>query len=166
MATKPSPSPTGGAYTVLPTTDTAIKGTCIATVRDFVVLGGLTTDRYSIRWSAITDPTDWPTPATDDARSKQSGSQSFPTRFGWVTGLAGQDFYFYIFQENAITKGTYVGGDVVFSFDTFEEGRGLIANGLLVSVDDAVFFRSDRGRHVLVNDQITDIGHGIVDDSY
>ncbi len=166
MATKPSPSPTGSSYTVIPTTDTSIYGTCCTTARDFIILGGLDTDRYAVRWSAIGDPTDWPTPATDDARSKQSGTQSFPTRFGWVTGVSGNDFYFYVFQEDAITKATYVGGDVVWSFDTFEEGRGCLANGLLVAIDDAVFFRSQRGHHVIIDDQITDIGHGIVDDSY
>lgn len=162
----PSPPPAGGTYTVIPTTDTSIYGLCVATVRDFVVLGGMDTDRYSIRWSAISDPTDWPTPATDDARSKQSGSQAFPTRFGYVTAISSGDFYAYVFQERGITKMTYVGGDVVFSFDTFEEDRGCYRQGRIVQIDDKVFFQSDRGYHVLENDQITDIGYGIVDDSF
>ena len=139
---------------------------CCATVRDFVVIGGLDTDEYAIRWSAIGDPTDWPSPATDDARSKQSGQQTFPTEHGWVTGIAGHDFYGYVFQERAITKMTYVGGDVVFNFDTFEEDRGCQRAGRLVSVDDKVFFESDRGYHLLENDQIADIGFGKVDETY
>lgn len=166
MAQKPSPAPTGGAYSVIPTTDTAIYGTSITTARDFVVLGGLDSDRYSIRWSAIGDGTDWPTPGTDDARAKQSGSQSFPTRWGWVTAVHGNDFYMYVFQELAVSKATYVGGDIVWSFDTFEEGRGCVRQGLSVMVDDAVYFQSERGYHVLQNDQIVDIGYGAVDDSY
>jgi hypothetical protein len=143
-----------------------IDGSACATVRDFVVVGGLASDRYAVRWSAIGDITDWPIPATDDARSKQSGQEQFPSSFGWVTGIAGNDFYMYVFQEKAITKGTYVGGDVVFAFDTFEEGRGCIRAGRLVQVDDKVFFESDRGFHMLENDQILDIGYGKVDDSY
>lgn len=162
--TKPSPGPTGSSYTVPSNLTTA--GTCVATVRDFVVLGGLGTDRYTIRWCAIGDPTDWPTPASDDARSKQAGSESFPTRHGWVTAIAGNDFYAYVFQERAITKMTYVGGDVVFSFDTFEEGRGCQRQGEMVQVDDLVFFASDRGFHMLQFDQIQDIGFGKVDNSY
>lgn len=165
MATKPSPPPTGGAYSVIPTTDTAIYGTCITTARDFVVLGGLNSDRYAIRWSALGDGTDWPTPATDDARSKQAGTQSFPTRFGWVTAVHGNDFYMYVFQESAITKGTYVGGDIVWSFDTFEESRGCVRQGLSIMIDDTVYFSSDRGKHALLNDQVVDIGYGILDDS-
>ncbi|MEM8714163.1 MAG: hypothetical protein AAGE92_00055 [Cyanobacteria bacterium P01_G01_bin.4] len=130
-----------------------------------MVVGGLVDDRYAIRWSAIGDPTDWPIPNTDEARSKQSGQQNFPTRFGYVTAVFGNDFFMYVFQERAITKATYVGGDIVFSFDTFEEDRGCIRSGLFERIDDMVFFRSDRGYHMLVNDQIQDIGFGVVDDS-
>ena len=159
--TKASPSPTGGNYTVA-----AEAALCCATFRDFVVIGGLTSDRYAVRWSAIGDPTDWPTPATDDARSKQAGKQSFPTEFGWVTAIAGNDFYMYVFQERAITKGQYVGGDTVISFDIFEEDRGCVRAGRMAQVDDMVIFESERGRHLLQNDQIVDIGYGKTDDSY
>lgn len=162
--TKPSPPldpPVGSAYTV-PLTENAL---CCATVRDFIVIGGLDSDPYAVRWNAIGDPTDWPIPNTDDARTKQAGQQSFPTRFGVVTGVAGNDFYMYVFQTHAISKGTYVGGDVVFSFDTFEEGRGCIRQGLIHTIDDMVVFESDRGRHILLNDQIQDIGFGITDDT-
>ena len=160
--TGPSDGPTGGAYTVA----NSGGALCCATVRDFVVVGGMTSDRYSIYWSAIGDPTDWPTPATDDARAKQSGQQAFPTRFGWVTAIAGNDFYMYIFQQEAITKGTYSGGDSVFSFDTFEEGRGCVRQGMVEQIDDMVVFESSRGRHIIENDVITDIGFGQTDDSY
>ena len=157
----PTPGPTGGSYTVPLTSENAI---CCATVRDFVVVGGLDSDGYAIRWCAIGDPTDWPIPGTDDARSKQAGQQSFPTEHGWVTGIAGDDFYMYVFQQRAISKGTYVGGDVVFSFDTFEEDRGCVRQGMLTQVDEKVFFESDRGRHMLEAGQITDIGYGLTDD--
>ena len=162
----PGATPSGGSYTVIPTTDTSIYGLCIATVRDFVVLGGTDADRFSVRWSAIGDPTDWPTPATDDARSKQAGSQAFPTEFGNVTAIAGNDFYAYVFQERAISKMTYVGGDIVFATDIFEEDRGCIRQGRMVQIDDKVIFQSKRGYHLLMNDQITDIGFGRVDDTF
>jgi hypothetical protein len=128
--------------------------------------GGTTDHFYTIRWCAIGDPSDFPQPNTDDARSKQAGEQTFPSRFGFVTAIAGNDFFGYVFQENAISKMTYIGGDTVFAFDTFEEGRGCESQGGIVQVDDKVFFRSDRGYHMLENDQITDIGYGLVDDSF
>lgn len=164
--TSPSPGVSGGNYTTV--ADEGFSGTSIATVNQFVVIGGYgagALTRYKIRWSAIGDPTDWPAPATDDARSKQAGEQDFPYQYGWVTAVAGNDFYGYVFQEKAVTKMTYVGGDVVFAFDTFEVDRGCIRQGRYAQVDDKVFFESQRGLHVLENDQITDIGFAKVDAS-
>jgi hypothetical protein len=83
-----------------------------------------------------------------------------------VTAISSGDFYAYVFQERAVTKMTYVGGDIVFAFDTFEEDRGCRRQGRMVQIDDKIFFQSDRGYHVLENDQITDIGFGAVDDNY
>jgi len=162
----PAPGPTGGGYTVIPTTDTSIYGLCITQARDFVILGGMSTDRYLIRWSAIGDETDWPTPATDDARSKQSGSQQFPTKYGWVTGLAGDDFSMLVFQENAIWEANYVGGDIVWSFRLLSEDIGCVRQGRLLKVHDFVVFQSNNGYHVISQGQINNIGFGKVDDSY
>jgi len=153
-------------YQSSPFTQGGEPASCCTTARDFVVIGGLASDRYAIRWCAIGDPTDWPAPATDDARAKQAGSQSFPPKHGWVTGVHGNDFYMYVFQERAISKATYVGGDVVWTFDVFEEGRGCARAGLSHMVDDKVFFVSDRGYHLLEDGVILDIGYGKVDDSY
>ena len=153
----------GATYTVL----TAMPaGRCIATIRDFVVVGSLSDNNFKIQWSAIGDGTDWPVPGTDDARSKQAGEQSFNTKFGYVTAITSNDFYGYVFQERAITKMTYVGGDTVFSFDTFEEERGCERTGMLSQIDDMIIFKSSKGRHVLESDQIADIGFGSVDDSF
>lgn len=149
------------SYIAIPNLDARL----CASVRDFVVIAP-EDNLYSIRWSAINDPTDWPTPATDDARAKQSGREVLPPEFGEVTGIAGDDFYMYVFQERAVTKGTYVGGDIVFSFDTFEENRGCVRPGRMAKVDDLVIFESLHGRHLLQNDQIVDIGFGSTDDAY
>jgi len=136
-----------------------------ARVRDHVVVLP-TADRYSIRWCAIGDPTDWPTPDTDDARAKQAGLQQFPSEFGVVTGVAGNDFFAYVFQETAITKMVYIAGDEVYSFDTFEEGRGCWRLNRFSRTDDKVFFESEFGYHMLENDIILDIGEGAVDKTY
>lgn len=158
--------PSGGSGATYSVISAMPVGRCIATIRDFVVVGSIIDDNFSIQWSAIGDGTDWPTPATDEARSKQAGKQTLSTEHGYVTEIIGNDFYGYVFQESAITKMTYVGGDVVFSFDTFEEGRGCLRTGSAVKVDDKVIFQSTKGYHILENGQIEDIGYGIVDDTY
>jgi len=143
----------------------SIPAVACAAVRDFIFILP-TANRYSVRWSASDDPSDWPTPDTNDARTKQAGLQTFPNKFGVVTGVVGNDFYAYIFQERAIWKATYLGGDIVFSFDAFEEGRGCHALGRYERVDDKVFFESEFGYHMLENDIVTDIGYGRVDNTY
>lgn len=158
---KISPGYSATTYTV----STLGGARCCGTVGRFIVAAPASS-AYDVRWCAIDDPTDWPTPNTDDARSKQAGQQPLSPEHGWVTAIAGNDFYGYVFQERAITKMTYVGGDVVFAFDTFEEDRGCERTGMMVAVDDMVFFKSDRGYHVVQDGQVTDIGYGKVDDTY
>lgn len=159
--TKPTyDTPSPGAFTSV-----AEAAWCCDVVGQFVVIAP-NSDRYSVRWCDIGDPTTWSTPGTDAARAAQAGSQEFPNRFGEVTGIAGNDFFGYVFQERAITKMVYVGGDVVFAFDTFEEGRGCYRVNRLARADDKIFFESEFGYHALENDEVIDIGLGKVDRTY
>ncbi len=148
----------GGAYTVV----TGVTGRCVGRINRFLVVGA----GYTVRWNAIDDVTDWPTPNTDAARAVQAGQQTMSPEYGWVTAVSGNDFFGYVFQERAITKLTYIGGDIVFAFDTFEEDRGCERTGMMTQIDDLVFFKSDRGYHALQDDQVADIGYGKVDESY
>lgn len=149
--------PSGSAFTSV-----SVPSVGCSTVRDFVMVMP-TADRYSVRWSAIGDATSFPSPGSDAARAVQAGSQTFPSHFGYVTAIAGNDFYAYIFQERAISKATYVGGDVVFSFDTFEEGRGCHKLNRFAKTDDKVFFESEFGYHMVEFDKVVDIGRGRID---
>lgn len=156
----------GSTWTDLPN---SAVGTVCGKIGNFVLVGNDGTGNpgnQTLRWSAIGDATDWPTPATDDARSKQAGQQILDAQFGQITAIVGGDFFGYVFQENAITKVTYVGGDIVFTFDTFEEQRGCGYFNRTVTVDDTTFFESVPGRHALANGQISDLGFGLVDNTY
>lgn len=154
---------TGSGTTGMP--DSSVVGT----IAQFVFCGkyALSTDDFlTVQWCAIGDPTDWPTPGTTDAKTKQAGQQVFPGAYGKITGIVGNDFYGYIFQERAIHKVTYVGGDVVFNFDTIIDDLGCINYDRFTKVDEVVYFESQRGYHSITNDVITHIGFGKVDDSY
>lgn len=155
-------TPAGNAFTSI-TPD----GLSCATINQFIVIAlSAVADQFTVQWCAIGDPTSWPTPNTDAARAVQAGSQELPNKFGVVTALAGGDFYGYVFQERAITKMTYVGGDIVFAFDTFSEGVGCFSRNRAVTYDEAVFFEGEFGYYTLINDVVTDIGQGAVTDSY
>ena len=148
------------------TSTPAPDGIVCGTIGNFVLIS-LASDELTMQWCAIGDASDWPTPLTDDARSKQAGSETFNGKYGLITGIVGNDFFGYVFQQKAITKATYVGGDIVFSFDTFEVGRGCFEYGRYVAIDEnTTIFESEFGRHALSNGQVADIGHGITDDSY
>ena len=158
----------GGTLTQVSLSGSDLPTTC-ATINQFVVIGVRNESEASwhkVRWCAIGDPTDWPIPASSDARSKQAGQEILPGQYGMVTAVSGGDFFGYVFQERAVTKMTYVGGDVVFTFDTLEVGRGCWQFNRRMIVDDTVFYESLFGYQSLTNGQILNIGKGRVDKTY
>lgn len=140
-------------------------GVVCGTIGQFVMLSQAA-DEYTVQWCNIGDPTTWDTPGTDAARANQAGEQTLNPRFGVVTGITGDEFVGYIFQERAINKVTYVGGDVVFRFEVIEEARGCLDYNRFCRVEDKVFYQSGSGHHVLVDNQVIDIGFGKIDESY
>jgi hypothetical protein len=109
----------------------------VATVRDFVVLGGLFGDERTIHWSGLANAEHW-TPGTQscDTQTFQNGG---PVR-GIVGGETG-----YVFQADKIQRMTYAPGSAeIFQFDEVEGGRGLAAPYSLVKLgNDAYYLASD-----------------------
>ena len=133
----------------------------------FIGLVGLSTNEpFTVRTSAIGDARDWPTPGSTDARTKQSINEVLPAEYGKVTGIVGGQFYGYIFQQRAIHKVTYIGGDVVFSFSLLDNTRGCIDYNRYATAKQTTFFESEGGYHSLREDVVTDIGSGRVDITY
>lgn len=143
----------------------APDGVVCGAIGKFVLIS-VFNDEFTVRWCAIGDVTSWPTPNTDAARAVQAGQETLSAEYGKVTGITGNDFFGYVFQQRAITKFTYVGGDIVFTIDPFEQARGCIDYNRFVRIDDTIFFESEFGYHAMVNDTISNIGDGWVDDSY
>ena len=56
--------------------------------------------------------------------------------------------------------------ELVWSFEAIDESRGCTRQGRIVKAGDLVFFQSKFGYHVAKGGQISDIGYGIVDDTY
>lgn len=109
----------------------------IATVRDFVFLGGLLADELTVKWSGLAQPETW-TPGTQssDLQTAQSG--------GPVRGILGGESA-YVFQDRTINRFTYLpGSTLIFQVDEVSPGRGLIAPRSLVRRGrDAYFLSSD-----------------------
>ncbi len=130
----------------------------MAVVRDFVVLGNLSTQRNGIHWSGFGDPESW-TVGTD-----QSDFQNFPEG-GWVQGIIGGEQGF-IFLEHAIVSMVATGDEFVFQFDVVEKGRGLRAPGSLVQVGRTAFYLAHDGFYQFDGGRSTPIGAHKIDKTF
>ncbi len=169
----------GGAATQICTVDAIEVGAASAIsgaptgqttfrIGKFIFLGNISVvdGTYAVQWCAIDDPTDWPTPLTSDARNKQSGREYLDPNYGDVIGGSDGEFFGYIFQERAITKVTYIGGDVVFQFETISREIGAISEDAITELGGAHYFASDKGFFSLAGGQLSRIGFGKVDNYF
>lgn len=166
QAITPGASTTAG----LATAGTAPKGRQVGVINRFVVIGD--TDYagslipHRIQWSALGTARDWPIPNTSDARTKQSGEQVLPAVYGAVTAIGSGEFFGLIFQRRAITRATYVGGDVVFQFQDFEKTRGCWFPQSMIQVGNLWYFIAADGFYVTDGTSVTAIGDGKFDKTF
>lgn len=113
---------------------------------------------YRVWWSGIGDPTNWPTPLTNAALAVQSGYDDLDPTAGPVMYIAGYPLYGLVFQRYSITRVSYIGGNVIFSFQPFAFKRGLVAHGAAVKVGPLVYFLSDDGFYVTDGSNVNPIG--------
>jgi len=147
------------------------KGRCAGVVRDFIVLGytsgysyadGSTGSSLRVHWSAIANPTNWPTPDTTAAWAAQSGSQDCYAEYGDVMYIAPGEEVGMVFQQRGIVRMQYVGGNTVFEFYTFERKRGLLTRRAAAQAGKLVYFLSSDGFYATDGNTVTPIGYGRV----
>lgn len=155
----------------LAVTGTAPKARQIGVINDFVILGD-TTDATNgavparVQWCAIGDATDWPIMGTADARSKQSSEQFLDAGFGAVTAIANGQFYGQVFQERAVTRFTYQGGDTVFQVQRIEESSGCWAPQSMIQIGSRAYFLASDGFYVSDGQTVAGIGNGKIDKTF
>lgn len=140
-------------------------------VRDHLVIA----TRTGVRYSAIGDPTSFPTPGSATAIANQAGAQSLPAELGQVRKVSGGEKFGLIWQDKGITRMTYRGTiGTVFEFDTFEIGQGLTysANSNTESVVDVVvrannlyYFLNENGVFVTDGYRLTNLSAGKIETS-
>lgn len=94
----------------------------IGVIGQFLILGGLAGAPTTLQWSSINQPFNWPTPGSANAIASQAGSQFLDYTLGPILGIAQGDQWGLIMCVNGIVRVQYVGGDVVFQFDTIYRG--------------------------------------------
>ena len=138
-------------------------------VKDFVMMGNTwdSTDNAVVNrvwWSAINDPTDWPTIGSTDAANKQSDRQDLPVG-GQVQAIVGPvgGLDAAVFLENAIYRVQYEGPPTVLGFYLVEADRGTPAPNSVISIGTHAFYLSEDGFYQFTGSGSTAIGVDRVD---
>ena len=142
----------------------APAGSVLGVIRDFLVVGQLSSNAAAIQWSGIDRPDYWPTPGTNAAQYVQSDTQVFPTggRVMAVVGsVGGCDGL--IFLERGIQRATYVGPPYIFQFDPVDQQQGTIAPKSPVVCGTNCFYLSEDGWKATDGSSVTAIGLERVD---
>ena len=153
------------------TTSTAPRAAHAGVVGSFLVLGN-TFDTVNgqgenaIHWSAIADPFNWPELGTGAAVAVQSDRQVLEGNGGAVQAVATGSEVGAVFQERAIWRMDYRGGDVVFQLNKVDPLRGLLIPGLAVPFGRAVFYLSEDGFYLFDYSSSSAIGRDRVDKTF
>jgi hypothetical protein len=139
----------------------------IGVINRFLVVGDIDQGSgavpYGTQWSSIDNPLDWPTPGSSTARANQAGEEFLQAEHGAVTAIAGGQFWGLVFQKRAITRYTYVGGDVVFQIDNFERSRGCWCPQSHIQVGNVSYFFAHDGVYATDGQIVKPLGDSKVD---
>lgn len=123
-------------------------------IENFLFLAGVVGHPARVQWSGYENATTW----TPDSAT-QSDINDLQSEYGDIRGISGAP-YPSIYQRNAITRVTFVGGQVVFSFNTLERNKGLLSSNSLVSTGKNDYFLSDDGFNVWDGQRAKNIDEG------
>lgn len=142
----------------------------IGIIRDFVVAGnitsspiGSTTGAFVLQWSGLAAPATWDMPNTQQSRADQSGSQTLYSQYGAIQYIAQGEEMAMVFQQTGISRVQYVGGDVVFSFYTFDRKRGLLTPRAIAQIGNTCYFLAADGFYATDGQSVQPIGYGKID---
>lgn len=160
-----------GNFSSLATSGTTPAAKHVGIIGQFVMIGNLvdassTARPYTVQWSSIDQPRNWPTPGSDTAIASQSGEQVLNPTWGEVLGIWGNDQYGVIAQQGGLTRCTYVGGTAVFQFDEYEAGRGVLFPNSAVQIGNVTYYISPAGFCATDGTNVNNIGAGKVDNYF
>ena len=125
----------------------------VRVIGDFVILGGLASNRRKIMWSGINDVTSWTIGLNlcDEQEMPDGGS---------VKGLAG-DKIGYIVQDRAIRVLQFLPGDttIIFSISKAVYDRGSVSEFGYTSIGDTLYVLCEDGFYALSGANLIPIGH-------
>jgi len=130
----------------------------VRTIGDFLILGGLASNRRKFMWSAINDITGW------TIGLNLCDEQEMPDG-GPVMGLAGDKVGF-IVQDRAVSLLQFLPGDItfIFSISKIVYDRGSVSEYGFTSIGDNLYLLCEDGFYAVSQGNLTPIGHEKVND--
>lgn len=111
-------------------------------------------------WSQLGNASSWPVPGTTAAVSAQSDRNVFFGDAGAITAIVGGSTYGVYFQERAVHRADYQGGDLIYNFTRVESNRGCAVPGLAIPFGSRVLYFSEEGWFVFDGSGSTAVGEG------
>lgn len=149
---------------------TSLKAKYAAIIRNWLFLANTTDATYGNQpqrtwWSAINDPTNFPTPGTQAAANALSDFQDQSGPHGQIMGIAGNlgTADGATFFERAVWRIIYTGLPDIFSFVPAEGVRGLLASGGLNQLGANVAYPTEDGFYKFDGSNSIPIGKGKID---
>jgi len=151
----------------------APKARHMAVVANFLMLGNTQDGTFGVQpdglwWSAINDPTSFPTPATSAAAAVQSGRVNISGRGGAIQRIVARvgTLDALVVQERQISRCIYVGSPDVFQFQPMEGAKGTPAPQSVAGFGGLMYYLGEDGFYVNDGTQSRPIGAGMVDDFF
>jgi len=153
------------------TATVAPRAAHIGLLGSFVILGNTYdavngADPSAIHWSAVADPYNWPEPGTFVASAVQSDRQPLGGDGGAVQRVVSGAEVGAVFQERAIWRLDYRGGELVFELNRVEPMRGLLIPAIAVPFGRHVFYCAEDGFYLFDYTTSTPIGRGVIDQTF
>lgn len=148
----------------------APKARYAAVVRNFLVASNTNDGTFGpqpqrVWWSALNDPTNWPTPGTSAAAQVQSDYNDLLGDGGWIQGVVGDlgTADGAVFMERRVWRMVYAGPPAVFYFFAAEGARVTPAPGSIVQLGPIVYYLGRDGFYAFDGTSSRPIGVNKVD---
>lgn len=170
----PSGAAGGSSGAITPTIATiAPTAKYLATAKSFL-LAANTTDAVSgtqvqrVWWSALNDPTNWPTPGTAAAAEVQSDYNDLFGEGGAIQGIVGNlgNADAAVFMEHAVWRLVYAGPPAVFDFFPALGVKGCPAPGSIIQLGNLVYYLGEDGFYSFDGANSNPIGANRVDKTF
>lgn len=151
----------------------APKAKYVSAIKGFLVVANTDDGTFGVQsqrvwWSALADPTSWPTPGGVSAAQVQSSYNDLFGSAGSITGLVGNlgTADGAVFMEHAVWRMIYAGPPLVFDFLPAEGVKGCPAPNSIVQYGNVVFYLGEDGYYAFDGTSSRPIGANKFDKTF